>query len=49
MKRFFSLRRPTFALATLCILGMVPLPTAQAETFQASGQYVDTNVEPNTT
>jgi len=49
MKRFFSLRRPTFALATLGILGMVPLSGARAETFQASGQYVDTNVEPNTT
>src|SRR5262245_43533146 len=49
MKRFFSLRRPTFALAALGILGMLPLPTARSETFQASGQYVDTNVEPNTT
>jgi hypothetical protein len=49
MKRFCFLRRATFALALLGVLGIVPLQAAQAEPFQASGSYLDTNVEPNTT
>jgi len=49
MNHYFSLRRATFALALLGFLGIVPLPAAYAETFHASGSYVDTNVEPNTT
>lgn len=49
MKRFFSLRRVLLAMAVLGILSIVPLPAAQAEPFQASGSYVDTNVETNTT
>lgn len=49
MKRFCSLRRASLSLALLGILGIVPAPAAHAEQFQASGSYVDTNVEPNTT
>ena len=50
MKRFFSLRPATLALALLGTLGLaILLPAAQAEPFQASGSYVDTHVQPNTT
>ena len=49
MKRLLFTRRATFALAVLGFLGLVHLPAARAETFQARGGYVDTNVEPNTT
>ena len=49
MKRFLSLCRTVLVLAVLGVLGLVPLPAAQAEAFQASGSYVDTHIQPNTT
>ena len=49
MMQFLSRGTTTLVLSMLGILGMVSLSSAKAETFQASGQYVDTNVEPNTT
>ena len=49
MNCFYSVRRPTIALAMLTSLGMVALSVAQAEPFQAGGPYVDTHIQPNTT
>ena len=49
MKCHSSHRQAALSLAVLGVLGLVLLPAAQAEPFQASGSYVDTNIEPNTT
>jgi|GEM_PF-3789047 len=49
MNRFFSLRWGTLALAVLGILSIVSPPAAKAEQFHASGAYVDTHIQPNTT